>query len=73
MKSLMVPAASIITSTATMIAATITGTWETMPTAVITESRENTMSMMAIWMMVPMKLRAAPEGCSPVSSSPSRL
>ncbi|MNN77608.1 hypothetical protein D3C81_1940900 [compost metagenome] len=44
-----------------------------MPTAVITESRENTMSMMAIWMMVAMKLRAAPLGTSSVSSSPSRL
>ncbi|MNI93852.1 hypothetical protein D3C85_1592450 [compost metagenome] len=52
MNSLMVPDAHIITSTATMIAATMTGTWETMPTAVITESRENTMSMIAIWMMV---------------------
>ncbi|MNU08496.1 hypothetical protein D3C72_2545700 [compost metagenome] len=55
MKALMVPAASIITSTATMMAATMTGTWSTMPTAVITESSEKTMSMMAIWMMVPMK------------------
>ncbi|MCY1559712.1 hypothetical protein D9M68_967740 [compost metagenome] len=72
MKSLMVPAESIITSTATIIAATITGTWETMPTAVITESRENTISMMAIWMMVPIKLPAAPFGWSLVSSSPSR-
>ncbi|MNG35947.1 hypothetical protein D3C87_1778220 [compost metagenome] len=52
MNSLMVPDAHIITSTATMIAATMTGTWDTMPTAVITESRENTMSMIAIWMMV---------------------
>ena len=31
-----------------MIAATITGDWSTMPTAVITESSENTMSMTAI-------------------------
>ncbi|MNC23075.1 hypothetical protein D3C75_710900 [compost metagenome] len=52
MKLLMAPAHSIITSTATTMAAIITGTWETMPTAVITESSENTMSMMAIWMMV---------------------
>ncbi|MNR39002.1 hypothetical protein D3C85_1571620 [compost metagenome] len=52
MKLLMAPAQSIITSTATIIAAIITGTWETMPTAVITESREKTMSMIAIWMMV---------------------
>ncbi len=72
MKSLMAPAQSIITSTATMIAATITGTWETMPTAVITESREKTMSMIAIWMMVPMKPPADPFGSSPLSSSPSR-
>ena len=55
-----------------MIAATITGTWETMPTAVITESREKTMSMIAIWMMVPMKPPADPFGSSPLSSSPSR-
>ena len=40
--------AKIITPTAMMIAATITGTLSTMPTAVITESSENTMSMMAI-------------------------
>ncbi|MNL81206.1 hypothetical protein D3C87_2082450 [compost metagenome] len=52
MNSLILPEASIITSTATTIAATITGTWDTMPTAVITESSEKTMSMIAIWMMV---------------------
>ncbi|MNC73725.1 hypothetical protein D3C75_1249780 [compost metagenome] len=46
--ALMVPAAIIITKTATTMAATITGTWDTIPTAVMTESREKTMSMIAI-------------------------
>src|SRR3546814_1628291 len=42
-------AASSITATASRIAATITGTyWSAMPTAAITESSENTMSMTAI-------------------------
>ena len=48
MKSPIGLAAKIITSTASTIAATITGIWLTMPTAVITESSENTMSMTAI-------------------------
>ncbi|MCY1553019.1 hypothetical protein D9M68_894610 [compost metagenome] len=55
MKSLMVPAESIITITEITMAATITGTLSTRPTAVITESREKTMSMIAICTMMPMK------------------
>jgi len=43
-----------MTSTAITIAATMTGTTLAMPTAVITESREKTMSRMAIWMSVAM-------------------
>ncbi len=72
MKSLMVPAASIITPTEMTIAATITGTFCTRPTAVITESREKMMSMIAIWTMMPMKPWTLPPlFCS--SSAPSRL
>ncbi len=41
-------AASSITITDSRIAATITGMWSAMPTAVITESSENTMSITAI-------------------------
>ena len=41
-------AANIITPTAMTIASTMTATSFAMPTAVITESSENTMSMMAI-------------------------
>ncbi|MNV66835.1 hypothetical protein D3C71_1596090 [compost metagenome] len=41
-------AASSITATDSRIAATITGMWSAMPTAVITESSENTMSITAI-------------------------
>ena len=45
-------AANIITPTDATTAATITLIWSTMPTAVITESSENTMSMTAIWPMI---------------------
>ncbi len=36
-----------------MTAAIMTPIWSTMPTAVITESSEKTMSRMAIWPMMP--------------------
>src|SRR5690606_17100341 len=42
-------AASSMIATATSTATTITGIWSAMPTAVITESSENTMSITAIW------------------------
>ena len=42
-----------MTPTAMTMASTMTGMSLTMPTAVITESSENTMSMMAIWTSVP--------------------
>ncbi len=74
MNSLMVPAASIITSTAMTIAATITGTFCTRPTAVITESSEKMMSITAICRMIPINpafTTAPPAACS--SSSPSTL
>ena len=48
-------AANSITPTEATTAATITPIWSTMPTAVITESSENTMSMTAIWPMMPQK------------------
>src|SRR5690606_17469589 len=47
-------AASNITATATRIAVTITGTYSpAMPTAAITESSENTISITAIWAITP--------------------
>ncbi len=46
-------AANIMTATAMTMASTMTGMSLTIPTAVITESSENTMSMMAIWASVP--------------------
>ena len=52
-------AMKIITSTARMIAATMTGRMLTMPTAVITESSENTMSISAICAMTRPKLAEA--------------
>ena len=48
MKSLMGRAMNIMTRTATTIAATMTGKCFAKPTAVNTESRENTISTMAI-------------------------
>ena len=55
-------AATSITSTDTTTAATMTLMWSTMPTAVITESSENTMSMMAICPITPQKSRL-PAAC----------
>ena len=49
------PAASIITSTAATMAATITGRSSTKPTAVMTESSENTTSITAICASTPKK------------------
>ena len=51
MKSPIGLAANSITATAIRMAATMTQRLSTMPTAVMTESSENTMSMMAIWAM----------------------
>ena len=45
-------------ATEVMTAATITPIWSTMPTAVMTESSEKTMSMTAIWVMMPQNRRA---------------
>ena len=52
-------AANIITATAATMAITITITWSARPTAVITESSENTMSMMAICTSTAEKLALA--------------
>ena len=52
-------AATSITPTEATTAATMTPIWSTMPTAVMTESSENTMSMTAIWPMMPQKSRVA--------------
>ena len=68
-------AANIITPTEVTTAATITQIWSTMPTAVMTESSENTMSMTAIWAMMlqnsllPPALMASPSVCGGASSS----
>src|SRR3990172_8019238 len=70
-KSLMARAANIITSTAITIASAITATCSTRPTAVITESSENTMSMTAIWISTPAKEATA--RCCALSVVPSRL
>ena len=70
MKALIAPAVNIITTTATTMAAIITGIWLTSPTAVMTESSEKTMSMRAIWVTMAAKLactRATP--CSSLPSS----
>jgi len=53
-------AIAIMTSTATITAAIMTSTWSTMPTAVMTESSENTMSTMAICAMTLPNALAAP-------------
>ena len=71
MKSLMGFAATIITRTATTMARTMIETCCTRPTAVMTESREKTMSMRATWISTAPKL-AACTAFGP-SSAPSRL
>src|SRR5512134_202367 len=71
-KSLTGRAATIITPTAMTTAATITPTWRAIPTAVITESSENTMSSITIWPITAANV-ARPRGlacpCSPSSLS----
>ena len=55
-------------------AATITQSLSAMPTAVMTESSEKMMSMMAIWITTPRKVTpAAPCGLSGSSSSFSTI
>ena len=51
--------ATIMTKTAIMMAAAMISIWLAMPTAVMTESIEKTMSMMAIWMMIHVKAALA--------------
>ena len=52
-KSLIEPAKNSITATAPITAATMTPSLSAMPTAVITESSEKTMSSSRIWTMTP--------------------
>src|SRR5690606_18178129 len=66
------PAANIMTPIAITIAMIMTSTCSAMPTAVITESRENTMSISAICTSTPTKPAAA-RSAWPLSSAPSRL
>ena len=58
MNALIEPDTHIITPMAMTIAATMMGSWSGLarPTAVNTESSENTMSMMAIWITMAVKL-----------------
>ena len=65
------PAKTIITPTAITIAVTMTGTWSAIPTAVITESSEKTMSSSRIWMIT--ALNEAPGGTSRAWLPPSSL
>jgi hypothetical protein len=68
------PAVSIMTSTAMITASTITTITLLMPTAVITESSENTMSTRTICTMVSPSWRRGRFGPStPSSSSPATL
>ena len=59
----MARANSIISRTDTMTAAIITATSSTMPTAVMTESSENTMSMMMICTMMAANAALHPARC----------
>ena len=63
-------AASNITATAARIAVTITAVWLAMPTAAITESSENTMSMTAICAITAMNAVAGLVWMSSASASP---
>ncbi len=56
MKSLMLPAANIITSTAITIAAIMTATSSTIPTAVMTKLSEKTISITAICCIFAMRV-----------------
>src|SRR5215210_7286789 len=70
-KPLTASAENSITPIATVTAAIITETWSTMPTAVMTESRENTMSRRTIWIRT--LPNAAPTLALLCPSSPSRF
>ena len=70
--SAMAVEANSIVHTAMMIAAIMIDTNSAMPTAVITESSEKTISSSRIWMMTPVKETACRCGASSVSS-PSRF
>jgi len=72
MKSLIAPAAMSMTSTASTMAAIITPTCRTMPTAVITESSENTISSRAICTMTCPNVAPAFTFCCPSSPRASR-
>ena len=64
-KSLTVPADTSITSIARTMAMIMTDTWFAIPTAVITESSENTMSSRRIWS------RTQPNAACPLPPSTS--
>ena len=68
---LMASAKMSMTPTAMTIAAAMTQIRSAIPTAVITESREKTMSMMRIWtrMAANVDFAADPDSCSPPPSS----
>ena len=68
-KSAIGPDASIITTIATMTAATITGRWSAMPTAVITLSSEKMTSSSMIWKITDAK--PVPPLSSRSASSPA--
>src|SRR6187402_2750658 len=69
--SLTTLADTIVTATAMTTAAIITATCSAIPTAVITESSENTMSSSRIWVITPANEAARRPGAC--SSSPSSL
>ena len=71
-KALIGPDAHIMMATAMTIAATMISTCCTSPTAVMTESKENTMSMIAICAITPAKLGSTAP-CSPASSPSKEL
>ena len=71
MKPLIASAKTSITPTAMMIAVTITHNSSAIPTAVITESSEKTMSSNATWIITFLKLTGLPDSCD--SSSPSSV
>ena len=75
MSLLTVPDATSITSTAMTTAAIMTGNSLDMPTAVMTESSENTMSRIMIWMITAANEPAALTvlACSSPSSRPMDL
>src|SRR6266446_4128614 len=68
-KPLIGAAANIITPTASTTAAIITGRWRAIPTAVMTESSEKTMSSRTIWPTTPANDARAPRAPWPASPS----